>query len=655
MLPKYLSYVPTIDGLRALAVILVLMFHVDLGPFSGGYVGVDVFFVISGYLITGIILRELEKDSFNYKGFLLKRIARLHPALIATLILTMAAGFLILSPSDYMELGRATTAAFFSFSNILFWQKAGYFDESSETNPLLHTWSLGVESQFYLFWPLIILCVYRFGTRFVLSVVILFFIVSLAASQWFTFIDPSANYFLVPFRIFEFCCGALMVWLGRPRSSFIRELFMALGLLLIIYSGLTYDVNTAFPGFNALIPVAGAALCIYASNATMFGALLRNRLVVYIGLISYSIYLVHWPLLVLYKYYVFRPLFLGDKVLILIICVVLSTALHGLVENKYRRVNLGNLSRPGRIAALSVMVVCVLPAVLVVENDGFMFRIKESFQQRAANEADHHTKEFGGAGVPEGNFGLGYGTPQQPGALLLGDSFARQYAGAFDKLLREERIHMHASFRDGCYFSPGYTRFKSGRPVIECSKQLDYALSYLQQHPNIPLIMAIIWQGYRNGISSIEGSRVEFNAQLEYTNFIIDGIQQILNRIGDRKLILIGLPPGIGTTTNLASCIERPNYLPLNCLRRITLEKKQGYGRELNAALKHLSNSDSRVLFLNPYDALCNQTQCRSIMEGEFIYSDAIHLSKHGASVVTNFFRTTLIDNLKKYPTEVLE
>lgn len=290
-----LDYRPEIDGLRAVAVLPILLFHLDFAPFSGGFVGVDVFFVISGYLITRIVKRDLEAGRFSFRGFYSRRIRRLFPALLATLALTLGAGYLVQIPASFARLASSTLYATFSLANVQFWWTSSYFDEASGLKPLLHTWSLSVEEQFYLLWPALLWLTIRRGRRLAPCAIALLSVATLVWAEITLISDASKAFFLMPFRIWEFGLGALLVWLpaGLQTRRAAREAALALGLAAIAWAVFTYDHETAFPGLAAVAPCAGAALCIMAGNPRTLGGLLRNRVAVGIGKLSYSIYLVH--------------------------------------------------------------------------------------------------------------------------------------------------------------------------------------------------------------------------------------------------------------------------------------------------------------------------------------------------------------------------
>ncbi len=331
-------YQPEIDGLRAIAVIAVVLFHLEFKWIPGGFIGVDVFFVISGFLITRLILKEVRADDFRFGRFYLRRLRRLGPALIVTLLLTWAASMFYLTPEHFQRFSGALMSSVFSVSNIFFWAESGYFDASADLKPLLHTWSLSVEEQFYLIWPaLIVLCAR--GGRWVLPVVIaLLSMASLYGALVFTRIDPAASFFMMPFRVYEFGLGAALAMLpGLIRSNTVREILVILGLIMIGYSALFFDKFTPFPDIYALLPCMGAAMLIAGGEARATGLLLRNPLSVWIGRISYSLYLVHWPIVVLYKHITFEDVVVGKtRIALLVLTMMAAAALYYGVEKRFR-------------------------------------------------------------------------------------------------------------------------------------------------------------------------------------------------------------------------------------------------------------------------------------------------------------------------------
>jgi peptidoglycan/LPS O-acetylase OafA/YrhL len=367
------GYRPDIDGLRAIAVISVLLFHLGVEAVAGGFLGVDVFFVISGFLITQLIGTQLEQGRFTLREFYLRRARRLLPALLATVALTLAAGCALLGPLYLQGLAASALSANVSASNIYFFRQSGYFDTDALFKPLLHTWSLSVEEQFYLVWPFLLMIGWRWlGPRAALWLALAAGIASLALLQRYR-VHTSAIFFLAPFRVFEFAVGASTVWLQRWRPApWLAETLTLAGLLLIGAAVLGGDPQRSFSDVNLLVPCIGTALVLYAGPARFAGWLLRQRLMVGIGLISYSLYLVHWPLICLVKYQHFDPFDGVEKAGLALAALVLALALFKLIEQPLRhrhRVS-DTLSNRRFVAAAVASVVLTSAASFAVWRDG---------------------------------------------------------------------------------------------------------------------------------------------------------------------------------------------------------------------------------------------------------------------------------------------
>ncbi len=342
-----LKYRPDIDGLRAIAVLSVVLFHLTPAV-SGGFVGVDVFFTISGYLIGAILLRQTGDGSFRYAEFYERRIRRIFPALFAMLLVSSVVGWRYLLPTELIAYAKTLVAAVFSASNFYFWRYTNYFDNSAASNPLLHTWSLAVEEQFYLLLPPLLVLLRRFAPRRLALVLWLLTAASFAYSAYGAFHDPAATFYLLPARIWELLLGTL---LALPRGfpalehvasrPAVRNAAGALGLVLILGCVWGYDTDIPFPGLAALPPCLGAALLIWAGERGRYfiGRLLSFKPLVWIGVISYSLYLWHRPLIV---YYSFGLTWMDglsrqeSEVLLFVISLLLATLSWRFVERPFR-------------------------------------------------------------------------------------------------------------------------------------------------------------------------------------------------------------------------------------------------------------------------------------------------------------------------------
>jgi len=394
------GYLPHIDGLRSIAVLSVILFHLDINLFEGGFVGVDMFFVISGFLISSHLFEQLESGKFSLRGFYLRRIRRLFPALVTTILITYLIAFFIFPAANLERFSLSVLSSTFSYANIGFWVESGYFDSDALLKPLLHTWSLSVEEQFYLIWPTLIVIFWRLRNPFLLILII--GIVSLLFSEWYVQKDASVAFFLTPFRIYEFCIGAILVFKfsNTELNEALKVAFALFGYVLISISIFTFSEATPFPGFFALIPCIGTALIIRFGNAPRLAFLLSNLLVVGVGRVSYSLYLVHWPLIVFYLYY--RPVGIDriEKLALLAITFVLAIILYTFIEKPFRKmekkvfqINSRNLV----FFCTTVVVMLVSLSVLVQKNNGFSgrFNYPQISKEQTKKGMDDRTKYLG--------------------------------------------------------------------------------------------------------------------------------------------------------------------------------------------------------------------------------------------------------------------
>ncbi|NVO25221.1 acyltransferase family protein [Donghicola mangrovi] len=296
-----MTYRADIDGLRAIAVLSVLLFHLGVPLVPGGFAGVDIFFVISGYLITGILLRDMQAGQFSLLHFYRKRALRILPALCFVLLATVAVGSRILLPSEMAELGRSIVATMLFGANIYYWSTLDYFHPDAKENPLLHTWSLGVEEQFYILLPLLMWLCFRYTRQCVVPMLAATVAISFALSVFAVGPMPRASFYLLPTRFWELGAGALLAAMPLRLAPRWAEGAGMAGFALLVAGIFGLNETLPFPGAAALLPVAGAALLIAAGGQGGIGRLLSKTAPVWIGQISYSVYLWHWPLIVFWK------------------------------------------------------------------------------------------------------------------------------------------------------------------------------------------------------------------------------------------------------------------------------------------------------------------------------------------------------------------
>jgi peptidoglycan/LPS O-acetylase OafA/YrhL len=456
------AYRPDIDGMRALAVGLVVLHHVGFHRVSGGYIGVDVFFVISGYLITSIIFPKIAERRFSYLDFFERRVKRLSPVLSLVIAVTLAACLVLLLPSDLEKLASSAVWVSLFAGNFFFWRNyGGYFADDAQSAPLLHTWSLAVEEQYYLLWPLSLVIALRlFGARNTVILICLAVPPLIYLSELGTRLTIGAAYYLLPTRFFELLVGSVAALLHLPERlalhRHIATLLGSAGLAAIVYAGITLTPASAFPGYNALWPVLGTLLVI-VSTPGLANRALTAAPIVYLGKLSYSLYLWHWPITAC-MHYTGLEFSLTARLLAMGGALLLSMASYHLVENPLRhrryasrrQIFLWLYLAPTALiaaAALAILATQGLPqrfdAALVNADRAVATRVH---QQRSAC----HVSARSWQQPLDAECVFGAGGAAAPTVLLIGDSHANHLVPFFEALLRDAGLQGSDYTMDRC-------------------------------------------------------------------------------------------------------------------------------------------------------------------------------------------------------------
>jgi peptidoglycan/LPS O-acetylase OafA/YrhL len=428
-----------IDGLRAVAVIPVLLYHFHTDLFSGGFIGVDIFFVISGFVIAGSVMNDIRGGTFTIVNFYFKRVRRIFPALAVTIIVSSVAAALILLPSSLVDYSRSVISASMFLSNVYFWKSSGYFTSDSQTKPLLHTWSLSIEEQYYLLAPIAFLLIYRFGRKRWLLFFVPLILLSFATGVAAVFVGPTAGFFLLPARMWELLLGAVVALWNRPAPAryWIRETMSWLGIALILFGMQTLNTRDPYPGWNALFPCVGTILLIQAAlgqNETAemptVNRILAKPPFIWIGLISYSLYLVHWPIAALVRYRALRDPTATEAAVMAFASIALAWLSWRFIELPFRHIS---LERRRFVLAGGAIVIAAGAAIggLGILAKGLPARFPDLVERRIPG-----TEDWGGGQCF--NLNTTNPTPWNPVActrvhgtngriLVWGDSFAAQY------------------------------------------------------------------------------------------------------------------------------------------------------------------------------------------------------------------------------------
>ena len=515
------TYRPEIDGLRAVAVVSVLLFHGEL-KCPGGYVGVDVFFVISGFLITSLILRDLRAGSFSLGEFWERRIRRIMPALLLMVLVTLLVGGLLLMPGDYRHLAGSTIAQAIMGANVFFWRDGvvagGYFAKESEERPLLHTWSLSVEEQFYVIFPVVLALMFKSGVlkrpRVLQSVLLASVVAGLVGAVYALKVDPSAAFYLLPARAWELLCGAWLASLSAESASgrrWVREVASLLGLAGILVPFFLYTDETTFPGLAAVPPCLGAMLVIWSGGskdggreggATSVGRILKWRPVVFIGLISYSLYLWHWPVLVFGRYWWFGGMTWYFRAGLLVLAGVLGFVSWRFVETPFRRkAFMATRSSAFRFAVTGTSIVLMIGTCITMM-DGLPGRFSPLVERNEKAAADTCGREnLTVEAVEQGRlFVLGDTAAGGSAKVLLwGDSHARCAAPALDALCREAGVRGVAAIHNGNPPLLGGGFFPLMNSLSERSPAFNKAVfQYIKDHKVPHVVLGAFWGLYQD-------------------------------------------------------------------------------------------------------------------------------------------------------------
>ena len=374
------GFIPSIEGMRALAVLAVLLFHLDLLAIAGGYLGVDHFFVISGFISTRNILSDLGKGKFSLKEFYLRRFRRLFPALVVTVLLTLAVGIMVMPPLELMNTASSAIFALFSLANFNFWLESGYFEATADAKPLLHMWSLSVEEQFYLIWPTLLLIAVNSRQRVILAFILL--LLSFGSSLVWQNSIPNDIFYLLPFRLHQLMAGALIAIL----SLRLQGAWGNLGMLLasVAFVNISMKLSGDYSPALGAAAVTGCGFVLLLCRETALARLVyANKLMLWIGQRSYAIYLVHWPIIVLFKFYTNFQLDTAGKILLFIISMMAAIALHELVEKPFRKKgeDITYIQRIAVPATVFTLLVALVFAVTLWHFEGLQFRTNRKIQE----------------------------------------------------------------------------------------------------------------------------------------------------------------------------------------------------------------------------------------------------------------------------------
>jgi peptidoglycan/LPS O-acetylase OafA/YrhL len=662
------KYRPDIDGLRAVGVLAVVAFHAFPSWVRGGFIGVDVFFVISGYLISTIIFDNLDKSTFSFTEFYARRIKRIFPALLLVLIACFAFGWFALLADEYKQLGMHIAAGAGFISNFTLWNEAGYFDNSAETKPLLHLWSLGIEEQFYFVWPLLLWFAWKRKFN-LLTITIVIAIASFVLNIKGIKHDMVATFYSPQTRFWELLSGSLLAWVTLYKKDAFANIKLKLdywlsriifsekqeangktlsnvlsfvGLLLLVYGFWIINKELSFPGKWALVPVLGAVLIITAgSKAWVNRTILSNKVAVWFGLISYPLYLWHWPILSFARIVESEVPSRNIRIAAVVLSIVLAWLTYKLIERPLR---FGNYSKVKVTVLVVLMTIVGYVGYNTYERDGLKFRnatLKVSAAQELIQAYPHepfHNKLCDDSYPEFKEFSaclLSINRP--PDVLILGDSHSNHYYKSLVKNMSTTSI-MNLGMWSCLPFS-SVTLFSSNG----CESKFNSALKFATENSSIKTIyLAGYWSYLASGgfgIANDNYRRPKNLSEVDKISFIknADLFLTALTRSGKKIVFMYDIPD---LDFNIKSCYD---------LRRLRITEKNirmecgisriEYDQRIEAyfnILKIILSKYPSIKIYNPTDILCDEKFCQATHNGMPLYYNSNHLTQRGADFVVD-------------------
>lgn len=659
------------DGLRALAVVPVILFHAGFTAFRGGFVGVDVFFVISGYLITTILANEMDGGSFSVLSFYERRARRILPALFVVLLCSIPPACAWLMPREMQAFARSLVAVVMFSSNFLFWTESGYFGANAELKPLLHTWSLAVEEQYYILFPLVLRLAWKLKRRSLCGLLVALSLCSLAFAQWASGHRPELGFYLLPARSWELLLGALVAVelrreTRRALPAWLQGLLGLAGLGCIAFAIVAFDEATPFPSVYALVPTLGCGLVLlYGQRGTLAGRILASRPLVSIGLLSYSLYLWHQPLLAFGKYRSVAP---PSTALLSALCVAtlpLAYLTWRYVETPFR--TKGLLPRAFVFKAAAVATALFATVGLIISwKKGLPQRLPPRVVELAAAWRDINPRRVECASGEERYMaprdGCVLGEPRRIVGALLGDSHADALAYALSRHLAEKGIGLRQAWFSSCPPIPGLYR-TTGLASQRCAEFNDEALNMVLSDASLEnVVLAARFTLYLEGTffdngegglergpsaamdvstarAGSEGERKQRVAR-RYT----EGIKALLD--GGKRVVLVYPIPEVGWNVPALlakiAAYEPDRSSPVSTSYELFKRRNQ----LTIAAFDALGFDDPELRRIYPHEELCDRSlpgRCVVVRGADVLYVDDDHLSNKGAEP----FARAIVEHLR--------
>lgn len=658
------NYRPDIDGLRAVAVLSVVFYHAGLTSlFGGGYVGVDIFFVISGYLISRIIYTKCRNSSFSFVDFYQRRIRRIAPALIGIILFSSVITCILYSPYDAKNFFSSMLSSLAMGSNFYFMSDSGYFTALAHTKPLLHLWSLGVEEQFYIFFPILVVYLVKHRINVLKSLQILF-AVSLIGSIIFVFFNQNFTFYMFPTRAWELLAGSILaVKADRDYGKTSSNISGIAGIILILSSviGFGYIQDLKFPGLAAVPAVLGSVLCIEVgrNSESIIYKVLSFRYLSFIGLISYSLYLWHWPVFVYAKYYSLKdinPVYINLGLLMPIF--LLSYLSYKLIEQPFRQKRIFPKTKP-LFAAYFITVILLSLFSEYGRRTGILQRFDPVVAKYYAYQNYYSPLPLHLFSVPGilGKHLYPFGeSGKAPSVMILGDSHAKTLYETFDQLAKEKHLGGLLYYYDSPFF--GVAKLDDLKNSIKRQKVF---ADYLVKNKVKSAVIAVRWTIRLQGRTSYEdpgsvkritrywildneGKPVQTEPG-EALEFALNATAKKFRDLGIKTYIMLLVPEQSCNVPATAATLVRMNKNPE---KEIFINKAEYNERQDSSTsiIKRVKAKNPEVEIINPADELCDDTACRGVIDGTPMYRDSNHLSNDGSFKMKKIFMPPIINAL---------
>jgi peptidoglycan/LPS O-acetylase OafA/YrhL len=632
------NYRADIDGLRAIAILAVVGFHYyphwieGSNYVQGGFIGVDIFFVISGYLITSIISKEFKSGQFTFINFYAKRIKRLFPALLLLISTLLILSWLTLLPDEFISLSKQSLAGIVFSSNILSWLDTGYFDDAADTKPLLNLWSLGIEEQFYIFWPSLFYLIYKFKIK-VNTLIIILFITSFILNIYLSSKFPEFNFFSPITRAWELIAGSFIATslaldkFSHSNNKLTKDIFSLLGIILIIYGVTSISSKNLYPSYFALIPIIGTFLIIISGQDALINSkILSNKILIYIGLISYPLYLWHWPLLVLYKVISSSDsVSLLTRLWLLILSFILATITYEIIEKKIRWSNkkIVKLIFIYSITIISILLFIIIGFIKPLHNSNDIDKILSSKTDWVypGNQFNSYFKD-----------GLRYYTSgtSEFNTIYIGDSNLEQYASRVNYLLKNKNEKLNSATFIGnqrhCQTLLLILDSKNIEP--NCLNAYNQIVELASNKSVTNIVIAAQW--------------INYSKLLNETDLISNSLVETFK---DKNIyIILTMPTGEELDPNSMFKGSRLSSLQIVPSNEFDLLKFKNITSVNHQNIYKISKNINAII-INPIDYLCENNICPvTDLSGRPLYKDSKHMTSTYSRESAIFIDSTLFN-----------